>query len=39
MTWQIVSFYLENATKILVEISSELKDPRILLLDLERWID
>ena len=39
MTWQIVSFYLKNATGILVEISSEFKDPRILLLDLERWID
>ena len=32
-------FYEGNITETLAEIASEFIDPRILLLDLERWID
>ena len=32
-------FYEGNITETLAEIASEFMDPRILLLDLERWID
>ena len=39
MTGQIVSFHLENEIGIFTEMASEFKDPRILPLDLERWID
>lgn len=36
---QMVVFHLENATGILTEIASQFRDPRILLLDVERRID